>query len=368
MTVLFNMPWQQAFDGSGNTLAGAKLYFYQAGTSTPANVYSDVGLGVPLSNPVIANGAGRFPPIYLEDNAAYKVRYCSSEDVEIWTADNVVTTSTESDVTVVLQAITQTSISAGYTEEEAQNPTNFVRAVYKYANSSYWFTDEGSTTNSYILEGVDDYTRPIDYFAGMQVWFYTTRANTGAATVNVASLGTKNICHADGSTLFAEDIIGLVHLIYNGSSFIIENNRQSMYPVGSIYSTIGNTNPHDILGFGTWETIATSLVSGASNLDVYGNGSLGILYKGTDNNIHEGVAVLTSDHSRDGDKYNILGVGSNTTADKPNVGDSTSQAGSVDSGTMNKTIGVVTKEKGHPSGLYADTSSAVTIYVWKRTE
>lgn len=222
MSVLFNMPWQQAFDSSGNTLGGAKLYFFQAGTSTPATVYADVGLGVPLSNPVIANGAGRFEPIYL-DNGMYKAVLKTSEDVMIWTADNIQTTSEETDVSVVTQAITQTSISAGYTAEEAQNPTNFVKSIYKYANSGNWFVDSGVTDNTYILTGLDDYTRLSDYFLGQNIWFVSSRANTGAATVNADSIGTKNIIRADGTSVLAGDVYGLVHLVYNGVSFVIQD-------------------------------------------------------------------------------------------------------------------------------------------------
>lgn len=237
MSVLFTMPWQQAFDSSGNTLAGAKLYFYQAGTSTPATVYADVGLGVPLSNPVIANGAGRFEPIYLDDGM-YKAILKTSEDVMIWTADNIQTTSEETDVSVVTQAITQTSISAGYTEEEAQNPTNFVKSIYKYANSGNWFVDSGATDNAYILTGLDDYTRLNDYFLGQNLWFVSSRANTGAATVNADNLGTKNIIRGDGTSLQAGDVYGLVHLVYNGASFVIQNGA-SIYQRGdqTIYDT-----------------------------------------------------------------------------------------------------------------------------------
>lgn len=221
MSVLFTMPWQQAFDSSGNTLAGARLYFYQAGTSTPATVYADVGLGVPLSNPVVANGAGRFEPIYLDDGM-YKAVLKTSEDVMIWTADNIQTTSEDADVAVVTQAITQTTMSAGYTEEEAQNPTNFVKSIYKYVNKSSWFEDVGTVENTYVLNGFDDYTRLDDYFVGFDIWFVCSRPNTGASTVNAVTLGAKNIIREDGSAVKAGDVSGLVHLKYNGSAFVVK--------------------------------------------------------------------------------------------------------------------------------------------------
>lgn len=239
MSVLFNMPWQQAFDSSGNTLAGAKLYFYEAGTTTPATVYADVGLGVPLSNPVIANGGGRFEPIYL-DNGLYKAVLKTNEDVLIWSADNILTTSEETSTTVANEAIRQTSISAGYTSEEAQNPTNFVKSIYKYANSGNWFRESEyfATENQYLLTGLDDYIRLSDYFEGQNVWFIASTPNTGASTVNVDNLGAKNIIHADGTAVQAGDISGLVHLVYNGSSFVIQDVAHvNIYGDQTVYDT-----------------------------------------------------------------------------------------------------------------------------------
>lgn len=220
MSSLFNLPWQQVFDSSGNTLAGAKLYFYIAGTSTPKNVYSDIGLGVALSNPVVANGAGRFPPIYM-DNEAYKVVLKNEKDELIWTADNVYAQSIDADAAFALAAIKGLTVSAGYTQEQAEEITNFARAVYKYANASTWYSETGNEDNKYILEGFDDYTRPADYFEGFEAVFYCSRPNTGAATVNVENLGAKNIYHADGSALNEGDVNGLVYLRFNGTSFVL---------------------------------------------------------------------------------------------------------------------------------------------------
>lgn len=53
---------------SGEILAGAKLYFYASGTSTPQATYSDPSLdpGLANTNPVIASADGRFGPIWLQ--------------------------------------------------------------------------------------------------------------------------------------------------------------------------------------------------------------------------------------------------------------------------------------------------------------
>lgn len=220
MSSLFSQPWQQVFDSSGNTLAGAKLYFYTAGTSNLKNVFADVGLGVPLSNPVVANGSGRFVPIYMDDDP-YKIALYDANDVLLWTADNVVVQPIDSDVASVTDAVKQVVSSAGYNSEQF-NPNNFPMAIFKYANSGNWYYETGAEANTYILTGLDTYTRPNDYFTGMSVWFVSSRTNTGNATINVASLGIKNIRRFDGSDLLGGEIKGIVHLVYNGATFIID--------------------------------------------------------------------------------------------------------------------------------------------------
>lgn len=84
--MLFRFSYQQVSDANGNPLPGAKLYFYASGTSTPKNTYSDQGLTVANSNPVGADAAGRFGPIFLEVGD-YKVALHTAEDALVWTSD-----------------------------------------------------------------------------------------------------------------------------------------------------------------------------------------------------------------------------------------------------------------------------------------
>jgi hypothetical protein len=51
-------PFQQWMDGDGNPLTGGELYFYEFGTTTPKNTYSDAALTVANANPVVAGGVG----------------------------------------------------------------------------------------------------------------------------------------------------------------------------------------------------------------------------------------------------------------------------------------------------------------------
>lgn len=87
MAARFVLPREQVFDANGHPLAGAKLYFYTTGTTTPLNTYSDAALTTPNANPVVADSAGLFPDIYMATGSTYKAVLKTSADVTMWTSD-----------------------------------------------------------------------------------------------------------------------------------------------------------------------------------------------------------------------------------------------------------------------------------------
>lgn len=95
MAQIFVSPWAQYTDASGNPGSGDKLYFYATGTTTPSTIYSDVGLTTPQANPAIADSAGQWPAIYLDDTL-HKVVMTTAADVTIRTVDPVFTVATGS--------------------------------------------------------------------------------------------------------------------------------------------------------------------------------------------------------------------------------------------------------------------------------
>jgi microcystin-dependent protein len=82
-------PWirPQFFDNNGDPLAGGKLYAYAAGTTTPQATYTTAAGTVENANPVILDANGR-APVYLS-SSSYKFVLKDSNDVTIWTEDNV---------------------------------------------------------------------------------------------------------------------------------------------------------------------------------------------------------------------------------------------------------------------------------------
>ena len=72
-----------AFSNIGVPLSRSKLYFYLTETTTLANVYTDDTLATALPNPVVADLAGKYPDIYLDDSIVYSVRQFDEDDTPI---------------------------------------------------------------------------------------------------------------------------------------------------------------------------------------------------------------------------------------------------------------------------------------------
>jgi hypothetical protein len=90
-TVFVN-PNVQFFDNDGNPLAGGFLQSYLAGTTTPAETYSDSDLDPILHanvNPIELDSSGRSPvPIFLAP-IGYKFILSDADSVQIWSRDDV---------------------------------------------------------------------------------------------------------------------------------------------------------------------------------------------------------------------------------------------------------------------------------------
>lgn len=86
----FYSPDQQFLSNSGVPYAGGFLYFYATGTSTPQNTYSDSGLTIANTNPVVLDSNGQAGSVFLQ-NLSYKVVLTDSNLNQIWTMDPVYT-------------------------------------------------------------------------------------------------------------------------------------------------------------------------------------------------------------------------------------------------------------------------------------
>lgn len=87
MALILYDPLFDIVNANGAPVSGAKAYFYLTGTTTLQNVYADNALTTPHANPVVANSAGRFPPIFLDPAVTYRLIAKDASDVAITNGD-----------------------------------------------------------------------------------------------------------------------------------------------------------------------------------------------------------------------------------------------------------------------------------------
>lgn len=80
----------QFLDNNGVVLSGGKLYTYDAGTTTPRATYTSASGAVANTNPIILDSAGRVAgEVWLTSNVNYKFVLKTSDDVTLWTNDDI---------------------------------------------------------------------------------------------------------------------------------------------------------------------------------------------------------------------------------------------------------------------------------------
>lgn len=80
----------QFLDNNGVVLSGGKLYTYDAGTTTPRATYTSASGATPNTNPIILDSAGRVAgEVWLTSNVNYKFVLKTSDDVTLWTNDDI---------------------------------------------------------------------------------------------------------------------------------------------------------------------------------------------------------------------------------------------------------------------------------------
>lgn len=259
---------------------GAKLFFFETGTSTDKNTFSDQTALIANANPVIADGDGLFPDIFLD--GTYKVVLKDKNDVQQWEADPVaeigIAPSITADDYADMRALDSSALTDGqiifivdedetgnfevktgtvsqiigiqepFTDDanrfaeriqdgfqrsllssasitngggaETATASDYFAAVVELASGRAFNYDESGVADAYVLDVQTNQQGPQSYFTGLEVIFTAGNANTGSSTVNVAGLGVKNIANtSSGGEILTS---ATTKMIYNGTDFDID--------------------------------------------------------------------------------------------------------------------------------------------------
>lgn len=145
------------------------------------------------------------------------------------------------------------------------------KAIAGYVANGNFYTDSGAA-NAYVLTTIGSKQSLTAYTDGDTFEFIASTPNTGASTVNVATLGVKNIKLRDGTDPAAGQIAGRTIL-----KFDLANNRCELVQSGQtnivVFSASGTYNPP--AGVKGLEFTVSGAGGGAGGLDAQGAGTGG---------------------------------------------------------------------------------------------
>lgn len=140
MSSRFFNPRPAFFSSTPTPLSGAKIFTYEAGTTTKLSTYSDQSLSTPNTNPIVLNSSG-YPDtsIFLQDRA-YKIVLAPSTDTDppaspIWTEDNYYGTDLQTVAELKVGSGSPSGVASGTASSSGVLPTTY----WDYTNSVLYF-------------------------------------------------------------------------------------------------------------------------------------------------------------------------------------------------------------------------------------
>ena len=76
-------------DANGEPIVGGTVEFFEAGTSTPKDVYSDAARSISAGDTLTTDALGQIGPVYLDTEEATKAVCKDADGVTLWTVDSI---------------------------------------------------------------------------------------------------------------------------------------------------------------------------------------------------------------------------------------------------------------------------------------
>ena len=210
-----------AGDGTGDDIR-------VGGTKVNANfseIYSFIGDGsdLSISSIAFADGSASTPSITNTGDTNTGMYFSAADTIAFTTGGTQRATIDSTGLN--LQSVKITGMSVG----TAQNDGLTLRQAQAQA-FSYIASDTGGSANTYAIAPSPAIAA---YAAGQQFHFIAANGSTGASTLNVSSLGTKNI-YVQGSAISGASITtaGITSVIYDGTQFQLMNDKLEQIDVG----------------------------------------------------------------------------------------------------------------------------------------
>jgi hypothetical protein len=201
-----------ANDANGNPLAGAKIYTYETGTTTPLTTFTTSALSVANTNPIIADAAGRYGPIYTDGAVAVKVVITTAADVTVDTLDPSPFAYDSQSGASQISATPNALLTANNVQGALDQVTTELQTQAAYYGTA------GGTVNAITITTNIGIPALV---AGMTVNFLPTGTNTGAVTINVDGLGAVAALTPAGSALPSGYLVNRTTIMWTGSAWVV---------------------------------------------------------------------------------------------------------------------------------------------------
>ncbi|MCK5019411.1 MAG: hypothetical protein KAS32_20300 [Candidatus Peribacteraceae bacterium] len=214
MSDRFVFPTQTAQDSNGKALAGALAYFYETGTDTLKDTYTDNAYTTPQSNPVVADSQGSFPSIFLQGE--YRVDLRNSADVSQpgYPADNVFVAKFDRQSKTVL-ALTMTDSDITLTNEQFDNAAFDISGVLTanvnliVPNLENVFIIDNETSGSFTITVKHAASAGIIAPQGSRTQFYTTGIKIEGVFSSAGGTFTTLVTLANGDDIASATTVDL---------------------------------------------------------------------------------------------------------------------------------------------------------------
>lgn len=180
MAFQFKLPWPDVGNGISNS-DGARLYFYEQGTSTDKTVYSDFNLTTPYTQPVISDQDGLFSAIYLDDVADVSLH--DGDDVLIVGPETVYPPD-DSIASLAASAVSVADSGGNYTATDAEGVFAEIASDYMRQNRAETITGTKTFSSANIDMGDNEILQ-----AQLRDFSFTTSAvvsSSGTLTLDLS--------------------------------------------------------------------------------------------------------------------------------------------------------------------------------------
>lgn len=229
---LFFAQVNRAFDMNGATVPGAFMRVFENNSSTLAQIFASLDPDVPLAQPVQADANGVFPDIYVNSAAPLRVLISAPDPVDSnligvtlpgYPMDNIVPLASEVTGAANIpfsptEALPQENVQAAI-EAAAASSSGQTELVARSLTA--WVT--GGTLDAFSLTPDPAL---VDYGSWSAFLVQFNRAPTGASTLNISGLGTRQL-RKIGPAGTAIDLVSgdiptgaTVLVVYDGTRFI----------------------------------------------------------------------------------------------------------------------------------------------------